>query len=381
MEFNLIRRDNKARRGALQSEKSPKVAGASKTSSKEAIQTPVFMPVGTQATVKTLGSEDLLDKARIILSNTYHLYLRPGHELIERMGGLHQFMSWPNFLLTDSGGFQVFSLSGLRKIQKDGVLFQSHLDGSKHFLTPEKSIEIQKALGSDIVMAFDVCPPSTADASEVRQAADLSYEWLMRCQKVHLKEHQSLFGIVQGGLDRELRVEHAQKLRDLDLPGYAIGGLAVGEPPEKMYEVLEWLEEYLPVEKPRYLMGVGRPEDLVMCVERGVDMFDCVMPSRNARHGVLFTDQGNLKIRNQIHAESNEPIQENCTCLTCQRYTRAYIRHLFKVEELLGLRLATIHNIHYYLKLMEDIREAIEENCFQSFKKAFFDRRESTSMK
>ncbi len=340
------------------------------------IETPVFMPVGTQATVKTLTPRDLAEMdTRIILGNTYHLYLRPGHERIERLGGLHKFMNWQGSILTDSGGYQVFSHSQLRKITEDGVRFQSYIDGSYHDLSPEKSMEVQRALGSDIVMAFDECPPYPAAPEYVRKSMDMTTRWAERCLRVELQPHQTLFGIVQGGMDAGLRREHAHTLGELDFNGYAIGGLSVGEPKHILYEMARVTAAELPVEKPRYLMGVGKPEDLVECVLRGIDMFDCVLPTRNARNGQLFVRSGRLNLRNAKFGEDELPPDPECGCYTCRNFTRAYLRHLQMADEMLGAHLNTIHNVFYYLDLMAGIRKAIERGNFMEFRREFYDLR------
>lgn len=337
------------------------------------IETPVFMPVGTQATVKTLTPLELEEiGADIILSNTYHLYLRPGSDLIKEAGGLHQFMNWQGSILTDSGGFQVFSLGKLRKISEEGVEFRSHLDGSKHFITPEKSVEIQMDLGSDIAMVFDECAPYPADYSYVKKSTELTYRWAERCKARHNREDQALFGIVQGGVFPDLRRQSAAQLVDLDFPGYGIGGLSVGEPKPLMYEMLEEIMPIMPQDKPRYLMGVGSPDCLVEAVLRGIDMFDCVWPTRIARHGTVMTRRGHLTVRNQTFARDFMPIEEDCSCYACQNFSRAYIRHLFKANEILGLRLATIHNLTFLARLMADVREAIRQDRMQQFRDQFF---------
>ncbi len=337
------------------------------------IETPVFMPVGTQATVKTLTPHELVDlDVDIILSNTYHLYLRPGNELIKTAGGLHQFMNWPRSVLTDSGGFQVFSLGKLRKISEEGVEFRSHLDGSKLFLSPEKSVEIQMDLGADIIMVFDECAPYPADREYVKRSKDLTTRWAKRSKAAHTRQDQALFGIVQGGMYPDLRKESALELMEIGFPGYGIGGLSVGEPKEIMYEVLDELMPIMPTEKPRYLMGVGSPDCLVEGVMRGVDMFDCVWPTRIARHGSVMTRRGNLTIRNQPFAADFMPIDPDCGCYTCKNFSRAYLRHLFKSKEILGMRLATIHNIYFLVQLMSDLRAAIKEDRLVQFRNRFF---------
>lgn len=340
------------------------------------IETPIFMPVGTQATVKAMTPEELKDiGSQIILSNTYHLYMRPGHDLIERAGGLHKFMNWDKPILTDSGGFQVFSLGPLRKIKEEGVEFRSHLDGSKHFLSPEKATEIQNTLGSDIIMAFDECAPYPADRQYVKNSLERTTRWLERCKAAHkYPERQALFGIVQGGMYKELREQSAREITAIDLPGYAIGGLSVGEPKEMMYEVLDYTVPLLPEDKPRYLMGVGSPDDLLEGVLRGIDMFDCVLPTRIARNGTAMTSQGKVVVRNASYAEDFSSLDPECVCYTCRNYTKAYLRHLIKCNEILGARLLTIHNLHFLLKLMENVREAIREDRLLDYKKDFFEK-------
>lgn len=340
------------------------------------IETPIFMPVGTQATVKAMTPEELKEiGSQIILSNTYHLYLRPGHDLIERAGGLHKFMNWDKPILTDSGGFQVFSLGPLRKIKEEGVEFRSHLDGSKHFLSPEKATEIQNALGSDIIMAFDECAPYPADRQYVKNSLERTTRWLERCKAAHkYPEKQALFGIVQGGMYKELREQSAREITAIDLPGYAIGGLSVGEPKDMMYEVLDYTVPLLPEDKPRYLMGVGSPDDLLEGVLRGIDMFDCVLPTRIARNGTAMTSQGKVVVRNASYAEDFTSLDPECDCYTCKNYTKAYLRHLIKCNEILGARLLTIHNLRFLLKMMENVREAIKEDRLLDYKKDFFEK-------
>lgn len=338
------------------------------------IETPIFMPVGTQATVKSMTPEELKEiGSQIILSNTYHLYLRPGHELVKKAGGLHEFMHWDKPILTDSGGFQVFSLGPLRKISEEGVEFRSHLDGSKHFLTPEKAMEIQNALGSDIMMAFDECAPYPASREYVKNSLERTTRWLERCKEAHKNpEKQALFGIIQGGMYKDLREQSAKEITAIDLPGYAIGGLSVGEPKPMMYDILEHTTPFMPVDKPRYLMGVGSPDDLIEGVIRGVDMFDCVLPTRIARNGTAMTSQGKVVVRNATYAEDFTPLDPECDCYTCRNYTKAYIRHLIKTNEILGARLITTHNLHFLLKLMENIRQAIREDRLLDFREEFF---------
>jgi queuine tRNA-ribosyltransferase len=342
------------------------------------INTPVFMPVGTQATVKTLSPEDLVDiGAEIILSNTYHLFLRPGHELIRDFGGLQKFMGWHRPVLTDSGGFQVFSLADLRKISEEGVTFQSHIDGgAKHFISPEYAIEIQEALGADIIMAFDECIPFPATHDYARESLERTLRWAGRCKAAKKETGQALFGIVQGGMYPELRKRSAGALIDIGFDGYAVGGLSVGETKPVMYEMIEASVPLLPEDKPRYLMGVGTPEDLVEGVDRGIDMFDCVMPTRNARNGTFFTSFGKLVIRNAQYERDRQPIDPECGCYTCRYFSRAYLRHLFNAGEVLALRLGTVHNVFFYLNLMRNVRASIEQGRFKEFKKEFLAKRE-----
>ncbi len=344
------------------------------------IQTPVFMPVGTLGTVKALSVEDIKTcGAQIILGNTYHLYLRPGCEVIDLFGGLHRFMNWDRPILTDSGGFQFFSLAQLTKTTEEGVSFQSHIDGSRHMFTPEMAVTVQESLDSDILMCLDECLayPSTFEAAEKSLA--LTTRWAARCRTEWLEKtgcKNALFGIVQGGMYKELRTRSAEELGTLDFPGYAIGGLSVGEPKDLMYDLADHTLPYLPADKPRYIMGVGTPEDLVELTAMGADMFDCVMPSRNARNGKLFTTFGDINIANACHRTDTRPLDETCTCETCRNYSRAYLRHLYKASELLAYRLNTIHNIHYYCTLMETMRKAIEEDRFETFRREFYDKRQ-----
>lgn len=360
--FDLLKKaeGSKARRGRIYT-------------SRGEINTPVFMPVGTQGTVKGLTPKDLktLD-AQIILGNTYHLYIRPGHELVKEMGGLHKFMGWDGPILTDSGGFQVFSLGSLRKISEEGVRFQSHLDGSYHLLTPETSIEIQEALGADIIMCFDECPPHTESYDYISNSLDMTLRWAKRCKEAKRLENSALFGIIQGGMHADLRKRSAEETVNIGFDGYAIGGLSVGETKPLMYEMIEATEPSMPEDKPRYLMGVGTPEDLIEAIDRGMDMFDCVMPTRNARNGMLFTSFGKLVIKNSRYERDTAPVDENCTCYTCRNFSRAYLRHLFKAGEILSSVLNTIHNVHYYLDLMTKARKAIEEDRFPQFKREFY---------
>jgi tRNA-guanine transglycosylase len=339
------------------------------------IDTPIFMPVGTQATVKSMTPEELKQMdAKIILSNTYHLYLRPGHHLVEKAGGLHKFMNWDRAILTDSGGFQVFSLGDLRKITEEGVTFRSHLDGSKHFLSPEKVMEIENALGADIIMSFDECTPYPADYNYTKNSMERTLRWAERGKKAHQKSDiQALFGIVQGGMYKDLRYESAMRTQEIDFPGYSIGGLSVGESKGMMRDILEHTAPLLPTDKPRYLMGVGSPDDLIDGVIRGIDMFDCVLPTRIARNGTAMTSQGKVVVRNATYAEDFEPLDSHCSCYTCQNYSRAYIRHLVKTNEILGARLITTHNLHFLVNLMKQIRDAISEDRLLDFRKEFFE--------
>ncbi|MBW7456046.1 tRNA guanosine(34) transglycosylase Tgt [Paenibacillus sepulcri] len=338
------------------------------------IETPAFMPVGTQATVKTMSPEELKQMdAHIILSNTYHLFIRPGHEIVKKAGGLHKFMNWDRPILTDSGGFQVFSLSNMRKIKEEGVEFRSHLNGDKLFLSPEKAMEIQNALGSDIMMAFDECAPYPAEYDYVKKSLERTTRWAERCLESHARpQDQGLFAIVQGGMFEDLRRQSATELTSMDFPGYAIGGLSVGEPKDMMYNVLECTVPLLPAGKPRYLMGVGSPDALIDGAIRGIDMFDCVLPTRIARNGTTMTSSGRLVIRNAKYAEDFGPLDPECSCYTCKNYSRAYIRHLIKAEETFGIRLTTIHNLHFLLQLMRDVRQAIMEDRLLDFRETFF---------
>ncbi len=339
------------------------------------IHTPVFMPVGTKATVKTMLPEELEDMgAEVILGNTYHLHLRPGEEIIHELGGLHQFMNWKKPILTDSGGFQVFSLSLLRKICEDGVEFRNHIDGKKCFLSPEKSIQIQMSLGADIIMAFDECPPFLATEGEVRKSMDLTHRWLVRSKQAMNRKESLLFGIIQGGVFSKLRKDSLNFQVDEDLSGYALGGLSVGEPISQMYDLVHEFAPQMPTKKPRYLMGVGTPVDLLTCIDAGIDMFDCVMPTRVARNGILFTSTGRLSIKKEEHKRSSLPVDEKCFCYTCQRYSRAYLRHLFLSGEILSSRLNTIHNLHFYLELMKGARRAILSGKWAAYKNLWLSR-------
>ena len=365
--YKLLTKDGMAKRGEFET-----VHGT--------IQTPVFMNVGTVGAIKGAVSTDDLRTigTQVELSNTYHLHVRTGDKLIKEFGGLHKFMGWDKPILTDSGGFQVFSLSGLRKIKEEGVYFQSHIDGHHIFMGPEESMQIQSNLGSTIAMAFDECPSSRADRTYIQNSVDRTTRWLERC-KIKMKElnslpdtvnpHQMLFGINQGGIFADIRVEHAKRIRELDLDGYAIGGLAVGETHEEMYHILDEVVPYLPEEKPTYLMGVGTPANIIEAVDRGVDFFDCVYPSRNGRHGHVYTHHGKLNLFNKKFELDPRPIEEGCQCPACRTYSRAYIRHLLKAKEMLGLRLCVLHNLYFYNHLMEEIRGAIEEHRYKEFKK------------
>ena len=338
------------------------------------IQTPVFMPVGTQATVKSISPEELKQLgAQIILSNTYHLYLRPGEKIVKEAGGLHKFMNWDRPILTDCGGFQVFSLSDLRTISEDGVEFKSHLDGSKHFFSPEKVMQIEEDLGADIIMSFDECCPYPSTYEYTKNSMERTTRWAKRCKDAHVTvDKQALFGIIQGGFYKDLRDKSLEDLAELDLPGYAIGGISVGEPKELMYEVLDYTVPLMPEDKPRYLMGVGSPDDLIEGVIRGVDMFDCVLPTRIARNGTAMTSQGKVVVRNAKYARDFTPLDPECDCYCCKNYTKAYIRHLVKANEILAARLITTHNLRFLLKLMEDVRQAIMEDRLLDFKDEFF---------
>jgi queuine tRNA-ribosyltransferase len=365
MKFNVTNNDERARAAVL-------------TTDHGEIQTPIFMPVGTQAAVKAISPQDLNEiNAQIILGNTYHLYLRPGSDIVRHAGGIQKFNSWNKPVLTDSGGFQIFSLNDLNKITKDGFEFRSHLDGSKHFFSPEKVIDIQRDIGSDIMMVLDECVAYPADFDYVRKSIKLTVEWAKRSMAAYKdipSKHdfsQAAFAIVQGGVYPDLRRECAHQLIDFDFPGYAIGGLSVGEPKEAMFEMTDVVAELLPQDKPRYLMGVGKPEDLLDGIERGVDMFDCIMPTRNGRNGQAFTSTGPLNIKNLSHRDSLEPLDVECDCYTCKTFSRSYLRHLYIAKELLILKLLSLHNLNFYLRLMESARNAILENRYSEFKKDF----------
>ena len=338
------------------------------------IQTPIFMPVGTLATVKAMSPEELKEdvKAQIILANTYHLYLRPGHDLVKEAGGLHKFMNWDRPILTDSGGFQVFSLSGLRKITEEGVVFNSHLDGSKHMFTPEKVMEIEEALGADIIMAFDECCPYPSDYEYTKKSMERTTRWAKRCKESHKTENQGLFGIIQGGFYKDLREKSAEDLKKLDFPGYAIGGISVGEPKKEFLDILRFTTPLMPENKPRYLMGVGTPDYLIEAALSGIDMCDCVLPTRLARHGTAMTSKGKLVIRNQNFARDWNKLDDECDCYTCRNYTRAYLRHLIKTNEILGMRLLSLHNLRFLTKLMERVRIEIEHDNLLAFREEFY---------
>ena len=356
--FTLKATDGKARRASL-------------ATAHGVVETPVFMPVGTQGTVKSVCPAELKENgAQIILGNTYHLYLRPGDDLVARRGGLHQFMRWDGPILTDSGGFQVFSLESIRKITEEGVEFRSYIDGSKHFFSPEKVVSIQQNLGSDIMMVLDECVGYGADRKYTAKSLELTTRWARRCREAHEPEKngQIMFGIVQGGFFKDLREESLRQLAEIPFEGFAIGGLSVGESPAEMYDILRHITPMMPEDKPRYLMGVGTPMDILEGIESGVDMFDCVLPTRNARNGTLYTTQGKVNIKRAEYREDDGPLDPNCGCETCRTYSRAYLRHLYMAKELLSFRLNTIHNLHYFLKLTADARTAIEQGRFAEFK-------------
>lgn len=374
--FQVIKQEGNARRGVC-------------TTPHGVVQTPVFMNVGTIAAIKgAVGTEDLeAIGTQIQLSNTYHLHVRPGDEVVHKMGGLHKFMVWDKPILTDSGGFQVFSLAGLRKIKEEGVYFNSHIDGRKIFMGPEESMQIQSHLASTIAMAFDECPPSKADYDYVKHSVDRTTRWLERCKNEMnrlntlddtINKQQWLFGINQGAIYKDIRVEHAKRISEFDLPGYALGGLAVGESHEEMYYVIEETAPFLPKDKPRYLMGVGTPANILEAVDRGIDFFDCVYPSRNGRHGHLYTKYGKINLFNAKYELDDRPIEEGCQCPACKRYSRAYIRHLLKAKEMLGMRLCVLHNLYFYNHMMEDIRTALDEGRFAEYKKAMLESMSNT---
>lgn len=366
MRFEHINNDHTARRGRL-------------IFPRGSVETPVFMPVGTYGTVKAMTPEELVDGgAEIILGNTFHLMLRPGTEVIKTFGGLHEFIHWNKPVLTDSGGYQVFSLAESSKVTEAGVHFQSPVDGAKIFLGPEEAIRIQHILGADIVMVFDECTPYPASEEQARASMELSLRWALRSKRSHGNNENALFGIVQGGMYKNLRTASLTGLISIGFDGYAIGGLSVGEPIELMLDVLDKLMPYMPTDKPRYLMGVGTPENIVESVKRGVDMFDCVMPTRNARNGHLFTEFGEIRVRNAVHKRDQSPVDEHCACYTCRHYSRAYLHHLDKTNEILGARLNTIHNLYYYQYLMRGLRDAIEKNRLDGFIKDFYAQRNET---
>ncbi len=355
-QFKVSAHDGHARAATLQTAHGP-------------IQTPVFMAVGTRATVKTMTPEELKENGcQVVLGNTYHLHLRPGEGIIKKLGGLHDFMNWQGPILTDSGGFQVFSLSKLRKIKEEGVEFQSHIDGAKLFISPEKSMEIQMDLGADIIMAFDECPPFPCEPDRLLESMDLTIRWLKRCKERMDRKESLLFGIAQGGLDYDLRMKSLEKTLTVDLPGYALGGFSVGEPMPLMHELVAKVAHQMPFDKPRYLMGVGTPLDLMIAVDSGIDMFDCVLPTRVARNGTLFTTQGKISIKRVEYKEDPSPLDPECACYTCQNYSKAYLRHLFMTGEFLGSRLNTLHNLHYYFKIMQGARDAILEGRWSAYR-------------
>ncbi len=343
------------------------------------IPTPIYMPVGTAACVKAMTSREMEEiGTQILLSNTYHLHLRPGEALVKEAGGLHRFMDWHKPILTDSGGFQVFSLAGIRKIREEGVTFQSHIDGSRHFIGPEESMDIQEALGSDICMAFDVCSPYPCDYKTAKENMERTHRWAERCKTHHTREDQGLFGIVQGAFYKDLRVESAKALAAMDFPGYGIGGLSVGEPKPVMYEMLDEIRPYMPENKPRYLMGVGTPDCLIEGVLRGIDMFDCVLATRIARNGTVLTSKGRVVVKNGQFAHDFGPIDEQCDCYACRHYSRAYVRHLFKAGEITAGRLASIHNLRFLIHMMEEVRQAIAEDRFLDYRREFYERYDLT---
>lgn len=354
--FQVHQTQGHARRGTLMTAHGP-------------IQTPVFMAVGTKATVKAMSVEELQQiGTQVVLGNTYHLHIRPGEKLIKKLGGLHQFMRWNGPILTDSGGFQVFSLSSLRTLKEEGVEFRSHLDGAKLFISPEKSMEIQMDLGSDIIMAFDECLKYPATDDEIKKSMDLTYRWLLRSKAAMTRPESLLFGIVQGGLDLKHRLYSMDQVTSVDLPGYALGGFSVGEPIELMHGLVKEIGHKMPANKPRYLMGVGTPLDLILSIDSGIDMFDCVMPTRVARNGTLYTWSGKVSIKRNEYREDNGPLDPECDCYTCSNYSRAYLRHLFLSGEILGSRLNSIHNLHFYMKLMEKARQAIEQGRWAEYR-------------
>ena len=368
MEYKILKTSGRAKRAEMKT-----VHGT--------IQTPVFMNVGTSAAIKgAVSTQDLYEiKTQVELSNTYHLHVRPGDKVVKQLGGLHKFMNWDRPILTDSGGFQVFSLAGLRKIKEEGVYFNSHIDGRKIFMGPEESMQIQSNLASTIAMAFDECPSSVAEREYVQKSVERTTRWLARCKtemarlnglEDTINKQQLLFGINQGAIYPDIRIDHAKAIREMELDGYAVGGLAVGETHEEMYHILEEVVPYLPKDKPTYLMGVGTPANILQAVERGVDFFDCVYPSRNGRHGHVYTNQGKLNLFNAKYELDSRPIEEGCGCPACRHYSRAYIRHLLKAKEMLGMRLCVLHNLYFYNTMMEEIRDALDEDRFESYKRA-----------
>jgi queuine tRNA-ribosyltransferase len=361
--FTLLKTDGLARRGRL-------------STPHGAVETPMFMPVGTQAAVKGLTPRQLEEAgARIVLANTYHLALRPGSGLVAELGGLHRFMGWDGPILTDSGGFQIYSLAQQRKITDEGAAFRSHIDGALLELTPERAVEVQSELGADIIMCLDECPPAGTDRGRMEAAVHRTIRWARRCKEAHRRSGQALFGIVQGGTDLELRERCARALVEIGFPGYALGGFSVGEGPERMAEALAPSASFLPADRPRYLMGVGRPEDLIQAIGSGLDLFDCVMPTRSGRNALAFTDAGNVKMRNAAHKRDPGPIEPGCPCATCAQFSRAYLHHLFQAEEMLGPTLLSLHNVSYYLRLMQRCREAIEAGRWQQFQAEYLARR------
>ena len=359
IKYKLIKKSGMARRAELETPHGK-------------VQTPAFMPVGTQGTVKAMTPEELRELgAEMILSNTYHLYLRPGHERVKRLGGLHRMMHWDGPILTDSGGFQVFSLADIRKIREEGVEFQSHIDGSRHLLSPEKSIEIQEALGADFITAFDECPAAGQPRDYVIKSMELTNRWAERCLRAKTREDQALMGVVQGGVHEDLRIRHAAQISSMGFDGFSIGGLAVGEEKNLTYRTIEITTPHLPENYVRHLLGVGTPQDIIEGVMRGVDIFDCVMPTRNARNGTLFTHAGKITIKNARYQDDDGPLDPQCDCYTCRHYSRAYLRHLYIANEILSMRLNTIHNLHFYQKLMARIRKAIETDTLESLRHEF----------
>ena len=371
MEYKILKKNGRAKRAEMKT-----VHGT--------IQTPVFMNVGTAAAIKgAVSTQDLYEiKTQVELSNTYHLHVRPGDKVVKQLGGLHKFMNWDRPILTDSGGFQVFSLAGLRKIKEEGVYFNSHIDGRKIFMGPEESMQLQSNLASTIAMAFDECPSSVAEREYVQKSVERTTRWLARCKtemnrlnslEDTINKQQLLFGINQGAIYPDIRIDHAKAIREMELDGYAVGGLAVGETHEEMYHILDEVVPFLPEEKPTYLMGVGTPANILEAVERGVDFFDCVYPSRNGRHGHVYTNQGKLNLFNAKYELDPRPIEEGCGCPACRHYSRAYIRHLLKAKEMLGMRLCVLHNLYFYNTMMEEIRDALDEDRFESYKRAKLD--------